>query len=131
MSNITTLHNVNFTDFADAKLYISDRDGWVWQDGRLVHKPKLMHNTWGTTDRYLGRVIRVNIVLHQTVIYSIEKDICSVITLNSGGYQTNVTKDRMNRFLPLGYRISQRKFTWYLDTPDGEIRYTDGMQIYI
>lgn len=51
-------------------------------------------------------------------------------TLNSGGYRTSTTKERINRHLPAGYRLIQRDFEWYVVDPDGDrIDFSDGMEI--
>ncbi len=51
------------------------------------------------------------------------------IILNSGGYRTPTTKERINRFLP-GYHIEQRNNIWYIsDDQDNETIFLDGMII--
>jgi len=132
----TTKHNLNWNRFSDAKSHIER-----WHKSST--KPfKMMHNTYATFDPYADRIY---INLHWTDIYQIEQRHDkgeefphSVVTLNSGGYRTVTTKDRMNRFLPLGYRIVQRNFNWILqvlETLDGESQWNnqelfyDGMQI--
>ena len=132
----TTLHNLNWNRFSDAKSHI-ERHAKVDEYGH--GKMKIMHNTYAEImpgESYLGgsRIgfwTRVRVTLHSTVIYQIvqrhdkgEEFPHSVVTLNSGGYRTVTTKDRMNRFLPLGYRIVQRNFNWILqvlETPDGHL----------
>lgn len=47
--------------------------------------------------------------------------------LNSGGYQTSTTKERINRHIPSGYYVRQRDFVWYLETPEGEVEFEDSM----
>lgn len=48
--------------------------------------------------------------------------------LSSCGWQTRTTKERINRYNPSGYRVVQRDFDWYLETPDGErVEFADGM----
>lgn len=53
----------------------------------------------------------------------------SRITFNSGGWRTNHTKNCMNDFLPKGFRVYQRSFDWYLETPSVEVPFSDGMSI--
>lgn len=53
----------------------------------------------------------------------------STYTLNSGGWLTRTTKDRINRKLPVGYYIQQRNFEWYLVTPHGTYDFKDHMQV--
>jgi uncharacterized protein YegP (UPF0339 family) len=55
------------------------------------------------------RVIR----LHLTDIITFKTN--GDIVLNSGGYRTVTTKDRINKFLPPGWHIWQEKRIWYLN----------------
>lgn len=57
-----------------------------------------------------------------------EKD----ITLNSGGYQTSTTKDRINRVIaPTGNVVIQKNGKWFVVNREGESKpFTDGMKIY-
>lgn len=48
--------------------------------------------------------------------------------LNSGGFRTNLTKNKMNDALSIGY-IHQSKNNWYYSCNDIEKRFFDGMQI--
>lgn len=68
----------------------------------------------------------VDIILHNTRIVSINAD--GTYRLNSGGWHTHTTKDRMNRFSPA--RIYQHKFEWFVGSVgDGKIRFFDGIVI--
>lgn len=54
------------------------------------------------------------------------------IILNSGGWKTVTTKDRLNSYLqPLGFYISQRNSVWYIkkDGKDTDYIFNDGMII--
>jgi hypothetical protein len=71
------------------------------------------------------RVIR----LHTTDIMEFRPD--GTIKLNSGGWRTVTTKERMNRYLPCG-RIYQDKGIWYYSGGRLEqaiVAYSDGMVI--
>ena len=76
-----------------------------------------------------SRVIR----LHLTDIMTFKPN--GDIVLNSGGWQTVTTKERMNKFLPSGWYLTQSKNVWYLgrgrwDDPDREeYVYQDGTTI--
>lgn len=59
--------------------------------------------------------------LHQTDVVTFYPDF---VTLNSGGWHTATTKDRINEWSPT--RVSQRKFEWFM--PDGTPFY-DGMRV--
>jgi hypothetical protein len=51
--------------------------------------------------------------------------------LDSHGYRTQTTKDRINRYLPDGYEVYQEDYEWYLETPSGEREFTDGMTVTV
>jgi hypothetical protein len=59
--------------------------------------------------------------LHQTDVVVIHPD--NTYTLNSGGWQTVTTKDRMNEYSPA--RVCQSKGVWYVDG----YPFVDGMKV--
>lgn len=64
----------------------------------------------------------VGIMLHSTYVVKIHPD--NSATLNTGGWYTSTTKDRINQYSPV--RVYQRKGEWYLD--DGT-PYEDGVTV--
>ena len=64
----------------------------------------------------------VGIVLHGTTVVKIHPD--NSATLNSGGWHTSTTKDRMNKYSPV--QVRQRKGRWYLN---GDTPYEDGVVV--
>lgn len=50
--------------------------------------------------------------LHSTDVVTFHRD--GRIVLNSGGWQTVTTKERMNRYLPAPYGVFQKKHVWYV-----------------
>ena len=64
----------------------------------------------------------VGIMLHSTYVVKIHPD--NSATLNSGGWHTSTTKDRINQYSPV--RVYQRKGQWYLES--GE-EYEDGVVV--
>lgn len=60
--------------------------------------------------------------LHDTDVLRIHPDGWEI---NSGGWRTVTTKQRLNDFGPVG--ISQRDFTWYVGTPTGDVPFVDWM----
>ena len=54
----------------------------------------------------------VGIMLHDTYVVKIHPD--NSATLNSDGWQTSTTKDRINKYSPV--RVCQRRGEWYVDT---------------
>lgn len=45
--------------------------------------------------------------------------------LNNGGYKTSTTKERINRYLPSGFKLIQRDFEWYLESWNSDTDYKD------
>jgi len=64
----------------------------------------------------------VGIMLHSTYVVKIHPD--NSATLNSGGWHTSTTKDRINQYSPV--RVYQRKGEWYLESG---LEYEDGMVV--
>ena len=100
-------------------------------DGVDCIKSRLIDNNTMEYIRADGsKVIR----LHLTDIITFNPD--GSCTLNSGGWQTVTTKDRMNKFLS-GWYVIQKKSIWYLTRPgywtDTSIEkyvYADGITIH-
>lgn len=67
--------------------------------------------------------------LHCTDLVTVLAD--GTLTLNSGGYWTTTTKDRLNSFLrTVGARVHANRWQWYLTTADGvETEWQDGLQL--
>ena len=85
---------------------------------------KIGHNTY--LERGLGASIGVR--FHATTVVRFHAD--GTMTLDAQGYRTSTTKERMNRYLPDGYRIFQKAGTWRLDTPHGGTEdYRDGVTL--
>lgn len=55
---------------------------------------------------------RIVIRLHNTNVVTFYED--GRTLLNSGGWKTVTTKDRMNKYLPTPWKVLQEKFEWYL-----------------
>lgn len=91
---------------------------------------KLTHNTYRTTVRvgqYDDSVPSPAVVFHRTVIIFRKSE--GAYVLDSGGYRTVTTKQRLNQLLPGGFSISQTDFAWTVHTPRGDIPFTDGMVV--
>lgn len=67
----------------------------------------------------------VAIKLHNTYVVKINPN--GTYTLNSGGWQTSTTKDRINQYSPV--RVYQRKFEWYISLNGKEYPFMDGMVV--
>lgn len=73
----------------------------------------------------------IKVRYHGTIIVSINSD--GVITLNSGGYRTYSTKQRMNEIARLGqdgydkvFTVHQSNHEWFVND---DIPFTDGMKL--
>lgn len=64
---------------------------------------------------------------HQTPVVVKLSD--GVYSLANNGFRTMSTKQRINNRLPLGFKLFQRDFEWYIETPEGELRFIDGMTL--
>ena len=63
--------------------------------------------------------------LYNTTIVKVDNDTNS-ITLDTGGYNTKTTKDRMNLTsdtFNLGFRVYQKDFTWYVSYKGKEMMF--------
>lgn len=67
----------------------------------------------------------VGIMLHSTYVVKIHPD--NTYTLNSGGWQTLTTKDRINQYSPK--RVYQRDYQWYVSLNGKEYPFMDGMVV--
>lgn len=78
---------------------------------------KIANNT------YLYRIDAdsIGVRLHATDVVIIHCD--NTYTLNSGGWKTITTKDRINTYNP--YRVSQKNFIWYVDG----VEFFDGITV--
>jgi hypothetical protein len=76
------------------------------------------------------------IILHQTAIVTYKRNVDGEVTmtLDSGGWRTTTTKQRMNAFLPNRYGIYADKGNWYIRVgsyPDADrLDYHDGINLY-
>lgn len=89
-------------------------------------KQKIGNNT------FLHRIddFTLGVKYHNTDIIRI--DISNIVKLNTNGWETNTTKDRLNQFLRCrGMGIFQRKNVWYIQSKEaGTVPYVDGMSIH-
>jgi len=86
---------------------------------------KVDNNTYAYITKNGDRVLR----LYHTdiVVMTLE----GLIILNSGGYLTVTTKDRMNQILrPQGYDLFQKNRTWYISDSSGKtVQFYDGISL--
>lgn len=63
---------------------------------------------------------------HQSDIVTENED--GNLVLDSHGYRTSTTKQRINRYIPNGFRLYQEDFDWYVELPNGSVvEFKDGM----
>ena len=55
----------------------------------------------------------------------------SIYTLNTGGYHTATTKDRLNRYTPRDITVYQKDGEWYVQVGTKKVCYRDEMQIKV
>jgi hypothetical protein len=67
----------------------------------------------------------VAIRLHNTDVVKINPN--GTYTLNSGGWQTVTTKDRINQYSPV--KVYQRKFEWFVTINGKEYPFIDNMVV--
>ena len=94
--------------------------------GRNSARRKLANNTY--LERREGGTIAVK--LHETDVVTYHQD--ESLVLNSGGWLTVTTKDRMNQYGPVGHRVYSVRGVWYVGEcgnwePDKAIPYKDGI----
>lgn len=75
--------------------------------------------------RLFKRGDKIAVQLHETDVVTIDMD--GIVTLNTGGWYTHTTKDRMSYFV----NIASRNHEWVILNRDGSIQsaYYDGMRI--
>ena len=85
----------------------------------LMSSKKIGNNTFEVVYKDGTRAIR----LHKTDVVTFS---ANRYMLNTGGWQTVTTKDRINKYIPEGY-VSQTNFEWSVRTPSGDVDYYDGI----
>jgi len=94
----------------------------VIKDSEMVGQKKIGRNTYAGVDECGTAYVK----LHATRVVQVKSD--GSVILNSGGWQTSTTKDRINqvlRALNKSEGVWQKKFEWFL----GEREFEDGMKV--
>ena len=88
---------------------------------RNANRRKIGHNTYAEIlhDNSVG------IMLHSTYVVKIHPD--NTYTLQTGGWQTVTTKDRINQYSPV--RVYQRKHEWFVNIKGRELPFMEGMVV--
>ena len=85
----------------------------------LKSSNKIGNNTFEVVYKDGTRAIR----FHKTNVITFGTD---RYTLNTGGWETSITKDRINKHIPTGY-VYQERGDWSVRTPSGDVDYYDGI----
>jgi len=104
---------------------------------KLRERRRPARNTWAIKTRFRGKQVDCNAVairFHNTDIITITEQ--NDVILNSGGWRTVSTKDRLNRFTPRSMDIWQDQKIWWvtvgrMDTEGVTVPYADGITISI
>ena len=86
--------------------------------GRNKDSKKVDNNTY-----WVRNGVDLCLKLHETNVVTLEPD--GSIVLNSGGWKTPATKDRINNVVPRELMIYQNKSVWYV----GQYIFEDGMRM--
>lgn len=89
---------------------------------RAAWRPHFVARNTVEFNRDGKRVIR----LHKTDVVTFEKN---GVRLNSGGWRTVTTKDRMNRFMPGGYSVFSMNGFWYVGSHTKFVAFFDGIRV--
>ena len=73
----------------------------------------------GLIDPASDPLARISVVYHNTCVVTFYHN--GDVMLNTGGWQTNTTKERMNMCLPSYWFVFQKNWTWYLHAPFGDM----------
>jgi len=108
-------------DYASAEKFLGDRS-----QRRLANNTVIYGERPDSRALYGEREITVK--FHGTAIVVYRPD--GSIELNSGGYRTRTTLQRINQLLPPGLSVFQKNYDWYvLYRGKGTLRFSDGMRV--
>jgi hypothetical protein len=123
MHSVIREHQVRGARSKDTSLY-EELDALLRNSKRKDSKPlRGMRSTW--LKRRSGGAIAVQ--YHETDVVTVRAN--GSFQLNSGGWKTMTTKDRMNCYLPRGVTVFSERGIWYVTTPKRTAVYRDGMVI--
>lgn len=111
------------TSYEEARKFLGGRD-----ERNIANNTRLRDATSNEDGQHLGAVA---VRLHSTDVLTY----CASgwLILNSGGYRTVTTKERLNAFLPRSIRVYQKDFSWIVVIRHGGFRETlpfeDGMTL--
>ena len=83
-------------------------------------RPRIDNNTWA---QFASNGRDIEIILHHTAVVIVRPD--GNFEINSGGWQTLTTKNRINKFSPAV--VFQRKWEWFVG--EKGVPFRDGMVV--
>lgn len=84
------------------------------------------YNTTLVSDEWDAGTKAIHVRLHNTYIVTFY-DFTDSVRVNTGGWVTATTRERMNRYLPEGFQVSLKKRLMYMGLPDGtRVPFQDG-----
>jgi hypothetical protein len=122
-------------DYNDARKFLGLPAAFDPQDPMLDRQldRKLGHNTKVSLETAGVAEGSIAVWLHRTAIVRFYAD--GRVRLNSGGWQTRTTADRIRQTLPIGFRLESRRGEWYVVDarpnrfPPRECAFSDAMVI--
>ena len=130
LSKVKIGHYYAITGIGQFQVYVTEYEKIAGSRKALykelgILKSKLVKRNTRLTEYVDGKK---TLLFHATDIITWKPD--GKIILNSGGYRTHPTKERLNAFLPLGIRVYQKNFSWYV-RQDGkkDIDFVDGLEL--
>jgi len=93
------------------------------------NRRKIRPNTYLVADIDLVGDPIISVIFHATTIVKAHAD--GRIWLNSGGWRTVTTKDRLNHVLPAWLRVHQTNYAWFISNrvTGDEIPFEDRMTL--
>tara|TARA_Y100000310_G_scaffold329489_1_gene399449 strand:+ start:649 stop:996 length:348 start_codon:yes stop_codon:yes gene_type:complete len=113
---MTTAYNATPRNFMDALDILNGRS-----------QVKIGHNTYMRIEYFEQPDVEIKIRLHNTDVVTFTEN--DDIILDDGGWQTVTTKERINRYLPSGWKLYQKDFQWFIDTDYGTHKYYEGISL--
>lgn len=94
----------------------------IFAEAGIVSSKIVKNNTRLTEYMDGTRVLR----LHATDIIKWQGN---KVILNSGGFQTHTTKQRLNQYLPGNIRVYQKDYNWYIEKDGKTSDFSDNIEI--
>ena len=113
------------TSYEEARKFLGGRE-----ERTIAHNTRLRDATRNEDGCHFGAIA---VRLHATDVVTYTQP--GWLILNSGGYRTVTTKERINAFLPIGYGVFAKDFVWFVriglwsDDNGKTVPFEDGMTL--